>query len=81
MNIARLLLDIKELATWIEANGNSGFYVRDCPIEYRYALHSSHKRYRDGILFYSRGHGWRVRKKPHWKTIYDARVAQWYKAP
>lgn len=35
---------------------------------------------REGILYYSAGHGWRVRKKPHWFAIFSARFPHTVKA-
>jgi hypothetical protein len=33
---------------------------------------------RKGIAYYSKGHGWRVRKKPLWKTVFAERFPVHY---
>lgn len=66
----KIALQIWADATWIEDRGNRGEYgIKSAKIG---------KQYRDGILFYSRGHGWRVRKSPHWLSIFAARFPEVY---
>lgn len=73
-----------ELAWQMEQAGNSGWYDGDGLIElyqrhhyignvYRINVVAIPKPLRDGILYYSTGHGWRVRKNPHWFTVFCER--------
>lgn len=77
VNLNALPMSLKQLAEWCEANGNKGWYWRDIPGDMSWVLHPEFKKYRDGIVYYSAGHGWRVRKKPHWRKVYDKRFANW----
>jgi HAD superfamily hydrolase (TIGR01662 family) len=62
----------------LEVLGNKGEYST---ISRRWEItEPKYKSLRDGILFYSRGHGWRVRKKPHWREVFTDRFGMsWYK--
>lgn len=74
---AFLAKTIYELASELEASGNSGHY-RDSS---DWVLLPAYAEYRKGIFFFSTGWGWRVRKKPHWKTVYQERFGAWYQPP
>jgi hypothetical protein len=64
---------IYEIGLWLEGNGNHGRYTSDIPNEHQWVLGRKYLEQRRGILFYSTGHGWRVRKKPYWKTVFRER--------
>lgn len=65
---------IYEAAQLIEADGNGGIYAGHFPESCSWILLSQYKPDRDGILFYSSGHGWRVRRKPYnWREIFSER--------
>lgn len=76
-NKSALPSTIKELAEHIDDGGNSGHYSSNPPYHLNWVLRSEFKPYRDGILYYSRGHGWRVRKHPHWREVWQERFANW----
>ncbi len=78
INLTALARDIHVLAEWLEHDGNQGHYTSYLPENLRWVMHPKFADYRKGILFYSSGWGWRVRKKPHWKTVYNERFGQWY---
>lgn len=80
MNVKQCALDIFQLATQFEDKGNGGWYHWMVEPQYRYVLSKNKTllEYRRGILYYTRGWGWRVRKKPHWKEVYKERFSQWY---
>jgi hypothetical protein len=59
-----------KLAWWLEADRNKGSYTGQMPKGWARVLRKEDKPLRDGIVYYSSGHGWRVRKIPHWKGIY-----------
>lgn len=80
IDMATLARDIYKLATYIDEGGNRGIY-RSTRVEWMYVLSPKWAEYRKDILYYSKGHGWRVRKKPHWRTVYDQRFKQWYQPP
>jgi hypothetical protein len=56
----------------IENDGNKGKQAHMMH-GLEFAFDSEFKAQRDGILYYSNGHGWRVRKNPYWKEVYVAR--------
>lgn len=64
---------VRELAAHIDAGGNKGVYAKDAPEHLQWVLTGDMKPFRDGILFYSTGHGWRVRKAPDWVTVFEQR--------
>lgn len=66
------------MAEWLESGGNIGVYR--ATLIRLFGVTPSHipKRARDGIIFYSRGHGWRVRKDPHWKDVFRERFPMTY---
>lgn len=72
-----------QLCSDLEKQGNRGFYPLyrnnpDTPQVGKYfILNKKYKSLRDGIIYYSRGHGWRVRKEPHWETVMLARFPKW----
>lgn len=68
---------IYDLASALEESGNGGSYRSSGD----WVLLPAYKQYRDGILFFSTGWGWRVRKKPHWKTVFQERFGAWYQPP
>ena len=78
MNSEQLARDIYALCEWLEAVGNTGRYQSSIPGNLVYVLAPRYVDYRKDILFFSAGHGWRVRKNPHWKTVYQERFAAWY---
>lgn len=59
---------IEKTAEYIESFGNRGEY-HFTGTSHAWVLKPKYKPYRDGILFYSRGHGWRVRRQPAWKDV------------
>lgn len=69
-----------ELCVRIDGRGNHGEYAgyrKDATYDWHITL-PKFKPLRDGILHYSRGHGWRVRKKPqHWKVVFRLRFPAW----
>lgn len=78
--MATLARDLFKMATYLDETGNRGTY-RTTRFEWGYVLSPKYASYRKGIVFYSKGWGWRVRKKPHWKTVYNERFSQWYQPP
>ena len=64
---------IYEIGLFLEDDGNQGCYRSSIPSEHGWALHPKYIEFRRGILFYSTGHGWRVRKKPYWKQVFRER--------
>lgn len=78
MNSEKLARDIYALCEWLDADGNRGRYRSGIPDGLAYVLAPKHADYRKDILFFSSGHGWRVRKMPHWKTVYQERFSAWY---
>ena len=80
-NKAHLAEAIYRLAEYIDADCNEGHYYRYLPEAHRWVTLPPYKVYRDGILYYSAGHGWRVRKKPHWRDVFKTRFSQWYEIP
>lgn len=64
---------ILECAEHIESFDNAGTYASYFPKHCQFVLKSKYKARRDGILYYSRGHGWRVRKNPHWRDVFNKR--------
>lgn len=67
----RVPLEIWRAAVHLEARGNSGDYIS--------GLAKIPKQYREGILFYSRGHGWRVRRQPKdWRQVFKERFPAIY---
>lgn len=70
---------ILAVARHLEATNNSGTrFAGGVMHQYRWIRKAKYKYFRDGILYYSRGHGWRVRKKPHWKAVFNLRFNQWF---
>lgn len=62
---------IERVAEHIDAGRNDGIYRRmSSPIAaHEWVLNPKWKAWRDGVLYYSKGHGWRCRKKPHWRDV------------
>lgn len=76
-NKSELPKTIRELAEYLDDYGNSGSYAKNLPHTLNWVLRPEYKPYRDGILYYSRGHGWRVRKHPHWREVWQERFTDW----
>lgn len=72
------LRDFYAYCLYCEADGNRGGYDRRSRVRGAWILEGKYKHFRDGILFYSRGWGWRLRKKPHWKTVFAERFPNTY---
>jgi hypothetical protein len=68
-----------ELCEYIDSRGNAGEYPMDRhePDSLWLVTGPAFKELRDGIIFYSTGHGWRVRKSPHWKETFNQRFDVW----
>lgn len=64
---------INLVAHWLEAGGNGGFYTGAIPDSWRWVMGARYGAERAGILFYSRGWGWRVRTNPTWRSVFDER--------
>lgn len=67
---------VLEAAQMIEADGNSGIYAGRFPDSCFWVTRPAYKQWRDGILFYSSGHGWRVRRAPAWQEVYNLRFPE-----
>ena len=64
---------IYEAAACLEAIGNAGMYTGLFPDDCRWVLATRYNNERKGILFYSRGWGWRLRKSPDWRKVLQER--------
>lgn len=62
---------IEKVAQSIDADGNQGIYAHSIPESW--VLKPYFKKYRDGILYFNTGRGWRVRKNPHWRDVLNER--------
>ena len=71
--VNEIAIAIYLLAEWMEKSGNKGVYTQYCPDELQWVLGVRYQPERDGILFYSTGWGWRVRKSPHWRLVANER--------
>lgn len=60
-----------------EAEGNSGHYT-DYNRTGGFIYEGKYVRFRTGILFFSTGWGWRLRKKPHWREVFAQRFPNTY---
>lgn len=76
-----------ELCWHIQMSGNRGVYTGGTVSgDYGKSNHVRNtvdefpKPMRDGMLYYSAGHGWRVRKNPHWVTVFQERFPETWKA-
>lgn len=65
------------LAYWLTKSGNRGLYADDCERMYGVNPTAIKGANRTGIIYYSRGWGWRVRKEPHWKYVFYERFPDW----
>lgn len=67
------VMEFYRICARIDAAGNSGEYLarsRDKTGPFTRAT----KPLRAGIIYFSKGHGWRVRKKPkHWREVFKER--------
>lgn len=72
--------ELYDLCAYIDRMGNGGAYAhgKHSP---KSIQHYRHKHLRDGILYYSTGHGWRVRKHPHWQSVFSERYGTLYEIP
>ena len=68
-----LTQSIWQIATHLEESNNRGAYSRSIKQTFGIDPTDIPKEQRDGILYYSRGHGWRVRKNPHWREVFAQR--------
>lgn len=66
-----------KLCQAIDTAGNGGWYRISVLSHCSFILDNKMKPVRDGIIYYSRGHGWRVRKEPHWEAVMLARFPKW----
>lgn len=64
---------INAVATWLEDGGNKGEYTSYIPDAHQWVMGARYQPERAGILFYSRGWGWRVRTNPSWRSVFDER--------
>ena len=58
--------------------GNPGYYrnhmlLDGLTVGQVLAIFNGNINLRDGIVYYSRGHGWRLRKVPHWHDVFVER--------
>lgn len=65
--------EIYRIAQHLEATGNHGSYPGNIKRAVGVKPTEIPKSQRDGILFYSRGWGWRLRTHPHWKNVFAKR--------
>lgn len=66
---------IEKAAQHIDDDGNRGIYAHSIP--HNWILKPYFKKYRDGILYFNTGRGWRVRKNPHWRDVLNERKEKW----
>jgi hypothetical protein len=67
---------IYALAFLLDITGNTGSYVSTCVSSYGIDPRDTKPKARTGILFYSKGHGWRVRKSPYWRDVFFERYPE-----
>lgn len=70
-----ILNAIARVAAHIDNDGNRGIYAHSIPDAW--VLKPYFKKYRDGILYFNTGRGWRVRKNPHWRDVLHRKVEAW----
>jgi len=70
-----ILNALARVAAHIDNDGNRGIYAHSIPDSW--ILKPYFKKYRDGILYYNSGRGWRVRKNPHWRDVLQQRIEAW----
>lgn len=73
------ILKFRTLCEWLEHCGNRGSYAgyTGDPDGLWYVTRPEFKPQRDGIIFYSTGHGWRLRKSPNWAETFEQRFPLW----
>lgn len=70
--------DFYAFCLYCEQDGNRGYASGFNTQPGRFILDTEYRAFREGIFFYSTGWAYRLRKKPHWRTVFAARFPNTY---